>query len=163
RLDSGEELGASIGIDIGGETGADMWGGPRGEGRTVPWARDTLTNVWASTKTVTKPPAPVLAGPRPACIFAPVSRYQPGIRGQRQAGHRGQAPALAHVGRLGLGTAVRRPGHVRLGEVNLAARWTGTLVGTGHRIRVPRAEPRTHGGRAGPQDYRQAAQAVRGR
>src|SRR2546427_479865 len=53
NLDSGEELGASIVVDIDGDIIVDMWGGFRDEARTTPWDEHTITNVWSSTKTVT--------------------------------------------------------------------------------------------------------------
>lgn len=49
----GEEVGAAIAIDIGGQTVVDMWGGHADAARTRPWAADTVVNVWSSTKTVT--------------------------------------------------------------------------------------------------------------
>src|SRR6516225_6169566 len=53
NLDSGEELGASLVLDIDGDIVVDLWGGFCDEGRTVPWSEHTITNVWSSTKTVT--------------------------------------------------------------------------------------------------------------
>ena len=53
NLDSGEELGTSLVLDIDGDLVIDMWGGFRDQGRTVPWDEHTITNVWSSTKTVT--------------------------------------------------------------------------------------------------------------
>jgi CubicO group peptidase (beta-lactamase class C family) len=52
-LDSGDELGASIVVDVDGETLLDVWGGWCDEERTTPWAEDTIVNVWSTTKTVT--------------------------------------------------------------------------------------------------------------
>jgi CubicO group peptidase (beta-lactamase class C family) len=52
-IDSGEELGASIVVDVDGQTLLDVWGGWRDEARTQPWAEDTIVNVWSTTKTVT--------------------------------------------------------------------------------------------------------------
>ncbi len=50
----GEEVGAAIAIDIGGQSVVDMWGGGHADAaRTRPWAADTVVNVWSSTKTVT--------------------------------------------------------------------------------------------------------------
>ncbi|MCV7358444.1 serine hydrolase domain-containing protein [Mycolicibacterium fluoranthenivorans] len=49
----GEEVGAAIAIDIGGQSVVDMWGGHADAARTRPWAADTVVNVWSSTKTVT--------------------------------------------------------------------------------------------------------------
>ena len=53
QLESGNELGASIVVDVGGETLLDIWGGWRDEAKTVPWGEDTIVNVWSTTKTVT--------------------------------------------------------------------------------------------------------------
>jgi CubicO group peptidase (beta-lactamase class C family) len=52
-IESGEEVGASIAIDIDGETVVDMWGGHADAAKTQPWTKDTIVNVWSSTKTVT--------------------------------------------------------------------------------------------------------------
>jgi CubicO group peptidase (beta-lactamase class C family) len=52
-IESGEEVGAAIAIDIGGETVVDIWGGHADAAKTKPWAADTIVNVWSSTKTVT--------------------------------------------------------------------------------------------------------------
>jgi CubicO group peptidase (beta-lactamase class C family) len=61
KLASGDELGASIVINIEGEVVADIWGGFRDEARTVPWTEDTITNVWSTTKTITNLAALMLA------------------------------------------------------------------------------------------------------
>lgn len=52
-VNDGDELGAAIAVDIDGQTVVDMWGGYADAAKTVPWAEDTLVNVWSSTKTVT--------------------------------------------------------------------------------------------------------------
>jgi CubicO group peptidase (beta-lactamase class C family) len=52
-ISDGEEVGAAIAIDIGGETVVDMWGGHADAAKTKPWTADTIVNVWSSTKTVT--------------------------------------------------------------------------------------------------------------
>lgn len=53
HLATGNELGASIVVDINGETVVDIWGGWRDHRGGSPWVEDTITNVWSSTKTVT--------------------------------------------------------------------------------------------------------------
>src|ERR1700760_4305746 len=53
NIASGEEIGATIAIDIGGEAVVDMWAGCTDGARTPPWGRDTIVNVWSSTKPVT--------------------------------------------------------------------------------------------------------------
>src|SRR3954464_11883184 len=52
HLATGAELGASITVDIDGDTVVDLWGGHRDPARTRSWDRDTITNVWSITKQV---------------------------------------------------------------------------------------------------------------
>jgi CubicO group peptidase (beta-lactamase class C family) len=77
NLDSGEELGASIVLDLDGDILIDMWGGFRDQDRTVPWTEDTITNVWSTTKTVTSLAALMLADRGELDVDAPVARYWP--------------------------------------------------------------------------------------
>ena len=77
NLDSGEELGASIVLDIDGDNVIDMWAGFRDQDRTVPWDEHTITNVWSSTKTVTSLAALVLAERGQLDVDAPVAQYWP--------------------------------------------------------------------------------------
>ena len=77
QLASGEELGASIVLNVDGETVVDIWGGFRDEARTTPWTRDTITNVWSTTKTVTNLAALMLADRGLLDVYAPVARYWP--------------------------------------------------------------------------------------
>lgn len=76
-LTSGEELGASIVINLDGRTLVDMWGGWRDEARTQPWQQDTIVNVWSSTKTVTSLAMLMLASRGLVDVHAPVARYWP--------------------------------------------------------------------------------------
>jgi CubicO group peptidase (beta-lactamase class C family) len=52
-LASGADVGASIAVFHREELVADIWGGYRDEEKTTPWDRDTLVNVWSTTKTMT--------------------------------------------------------------------------------------------------------------
>ena len=52
-LDNGGDLGASVAITVEGELVADFWGGWADAARTTPWQRDTIVNVWSTTKTMT--------------------------------------------------------------------------------------------------------------
>jgi CubicO group peptidase (beta-lactamase class C family) len=52
KIASGEELGASIVLNIDGKNVVDIWGGYFDEAKTQPWQSDTITNVWSSTKTI---------------------------------------------------------------------------------------------------------------
>jgi CubicO group peptidase (beta-lactamase class C family) len=76
-LDSGEELGASLVVDIDGDLVVDLWGGFCDQARTVPWTEHTITNVWSSTKTVTSLAALMLADRGDLDVDAPVARYWP--------------------------------------------------------------------------------------
>ncbi len=44
------EIGADFALLVGGEVVADLWAGSRDIARTKPWTRETITNVWSSTK-----------------------------------------------------------------------------------------------------------------
>ncbi len=77
NLDSGEELGASIAMDVDGELLVDIWGGWRDEGRSEPWERETIVNVWSTTKTVTSLAALTLVSRGELDPYAPVARYWP--------------------------------------------------------------------------------------
>jgi CubicO group peptidase (beta-lactamase class C family) len=77
NLDSGEELGASLVLDIDGDVVIDVWGGFRDQDRTVPWTEDTITNVWSTTKTVTSLAALMLVDRGELDVDAPVARYWP--------------------------------------------------------------------------------------
>ena len=51
NFDAGNELGASASVTLHGETVVDIWAGDRDlEGN--PWERDTIVNVWSTTKTM---------------------------------------------------------------------------------------------------------------
>ncbi len=76
-VDAGDELGASIVVDLDGEVAVDLWGGHRDEARTQPWQRDTITNVWSTTKTVTSLAALMLVDRGELDVDAPVARYWP--------------------------------------------------------------------------------------
>jgi CubicO group peptidase (beta-lactamase class C family) len=77
NLDSGEELGASLVVDIDGEILVDIWGGFCDQARAVPWSEHTITNVWSSTKTVTSLAALMLADRGKLDVDAPVAAYWP--------------------------------------------------------------------------------------
>jgi CubicO group peptidase (beta-lactamase class C family) len=74
NLDSGADVGASVAIYQGGEPVVDIWGGQTQDG---PWQRDTITNVWSITKTMTALCALVLADRGELDFHAPVARYWP--------------------------------------------------------------------------------------
>jgi CubicO group peptidase (beta-lactamase class C family) len=73
----GEELGASIAVDVDGETVVDLWGGYRDEARTTPWTQDTIVNVWSTTKTITNLAMLTLVEKGQLDVHAPVCEYWP--------------------------------------------------------------------------------------
>ncbi|MGW6449844.1 serine hydrolase domain-containing protein [Lentzea sp. NPDC055074] len=86
NLASGEELGASLVVDLDGESVVDVWGGHRDAARTAPWQRDTIVNVWSTTKTVTSLAALVLVDRGLLDVHAPVARYWPEFAGGGKEG-----------------------------------------------------------------------------
>ncbi len=77
NIASGEEVGAAIAIDTDGETVVDIWGGFTDRARTTPWTRDTIVNVWSSTKTVTSLAGLMLVDRGLVELTAPVATYWP--------------------------------------------------------------------------------------
>lgn len=77
RLDADDELGASIAIVVDGEQVVDIWGGWADADRTTPWAENTITNVWSSTKTVTSLAALLLVDRGELDVHAKVAKYWP--------------------------------------------------------------------------------------
>lgn len=77
QLDSGNELGASLVVDIDGRTVLDVWGGFRDVARAVPWDEHTITNVWSTTKTLTSLAALMLVDRGQLDPYAPVAKYWP--------------------------------------------------------------------------------------
>ncbi|CAL5871752.1 uncharacterized protein PFLUO_LOCUS6005 [Penicillium psychrofluorescens] len=53
RIAEGNEVGASLCVNIDGKNVLDIWGGYADASRTKPWEKDTLAGVWSSTKVVT--------------------------------------------------------------------------------------------------------------
>lgn len=74
---NGEELGASFCATVEGETVVDLWGGFADEAKTRPWMRDTIVNVYSTTKTMTALTALLLADRGELDFAAPVARYWP--------------------------------------------------------------------------------------
>ncbi|WP_028924951.1 EstA family serine hydrolase [Pseudonocardia acaciae] len=77
NLASGEELGASLVVDVEGETVVDLWGGFQDEARARRWTEHTIVNVWSTTKTVTNLAALMLVDDGELDVHSPVARYWP--------------------------------------------------------------------------------------
>ncbi|GLW56497.1 EstA family serine hydrolase [Kitasatospora phosalacinea] len=82
HLESGEELGASIAVDVDGVLEVDLWGGYTDTARTVAWHRDTLVNLWSTTKTLSSLAALVLVDRGALDLHRPVAHYWPEFAAQ---------------------------------------------------------------------------------
>ncbi|GKU06551.1 unnamed protein product, partial [Fusarium langsethiae] len=76
-IESGEELGASITINIDDRVVVDMWGGHKDEERKESWEEDTIVNVFSSTKTVTSLAVLILVDRGMIDVHERVSKYWP--------------------------------------------------------------------------------------
>ena len=74
---SGADVGASFCATVNGETVADLWGGYADGARTRPWAKDSIINVYSTTKTMTALTALLVADRGELDFDAPVARYWP--------------------------------------------------------------------------------------
>jgi CubicO group peptidase (beta-lactamase class C family) len=86
KLESGEDLGASLAVNIDGEMVVDLWGGWADEARTVPWAENTITCVFSTTKTMTSLAALVLVDRGELDLDANVAAYWPQFAARGKAG-----------------------------------------------------------------------------
>jgi CubicO group peptidase (beta-lactamase class C family) len=72
----GQEVGASVAVTLEGEPVVDIWAGDADEdGR--PWERDTIVNVWSTTKTMAATCMLMLADRGEIDLDAPVAKYWP--------------------------------------------------------------------------------------
>ena len=77
NLASGADVGASCCVTLEGETVVDIWGGFADEARTRPWEKETIANVFSTTKTMTALTALLVADRGELDFDAPVARYWP--------------------------------------------------------------------------------------
>ena len=74
---NGLEAGASVAVTVDGEFVVDLWGGVADVDTGRPWERDTIVNVWSSTKTMVALVALELADRGVLDLHAPVATYWP--------------------------------------------------------------------------------------
>lgn len=77
NLSDGTDIGACLCVTKDGETIVDLWGGWADEARTRPWHKDTIVNVYSTTKTMTALTALWLADQGKLDFDAPVAEYWP--------------------------------------------------------------------------------------
>jgi CubicO group peptidase (beta-lactamase class C family) len=85
NLERGADVGASVAVTVDGELLVDIWGGYADQDESQLWERDTITNVWSTTKTMTALCALMLADQRQLDLNRAVSDYWPefGAEGKR--------------------------------------------------------------------------------
>jgi CubicO group peptidase (beta-lactamase class C family) len=86
KLESGEELGASLALNIDGEMVVDLWGGWADEAHTAPWNENTIANVFSTTKCMTSLAALVLVDRGELDLDATVTKYWPEFAANGKAG-----------------------------------------------------------------------------
>jgi CubicO group peptidase (beta-lactamase class C family) len=72
-----DEVGAAFSLWVGGEPVVDLWGGWKDAARTKPWARDTVANVWSTTKGINAACFAMLVSRGQLAYDDPVARYWP--------------------------------------------------------------------------------------
>src|SRR5580658_2100601 len=77
NLASGADVGASFCATKDGETVVDLWAGFADEAKTRPWTRDTIVNVYSTTKTMSFLCALIVADRGELDFDAPVAKYWP--------------------------------------------------------------------------------------
>src|SRR5215813_13497024 len=86
NLESGEDLGASLAVNIDGEMVVDLWGGWADQARTVPWTENTIACVFSTTKTMTTLAALVLVDRGELDLDANVAAYWPEFAARGKGG-----------------------------------------------------------------------------
>jgi CubicO group peptidase (beta-lactamase class C family) len=77
NLANGEDVGASFCATLDGEVVVDIWGGFADPARARAWGRDTIVNVYSTTKTMTALTALLVADRGELDFDAPVAKYWP--------------------------------------------------------------------------------------
>lgn len=77
NFELGLEVGASFAATIDGEYVIDLWGGYSNAAKTTPWERDTITNVYSTTKVMTTLCVLILVDRGQLDLDAPVADYWP--------------------------------------------------------------------------------------
>ena len=77
HLDTGADIGACFCVTKDGETVVDLWGGYADVEKTRAWEKDTIVNVYSTTKTMTALTALLLADRGELDFDVPVAKYWP--------------------------------------------------------------------------------------
>jgi CubicO group peptidase (beta-lactamase class C family) len=105
NFESRGEVGASASVVVDGRCVADLWAGHADEARTRPWNRDTIVNVWSTTKGLCAMCAHRLADQGKLDLDAPVAKYWP----EFAAGGKGSIPVTALLNHKAGLAAIKAP------------------------------------------------------
>ena len=99
NMASGEEVGCAVCVTLNGETVVDLWAGHRDRARTLPWQRNTITDMKSVGKSVFALCVLRLASQGRIALDQPVARYWPafGVAGKERLSVR---MLLAHLAGL---------------------------------------------------------------
>jgi CubicO group peptidase (beta-lactamase class C family) len=86
NLDNGQDVGASVAVVVDGELVVDIWGGVIDQDTGAPWERDTIINVWSTTKTMAALSVLMLADRGDVDLYAPVADYWPEFKANGKEG-----------------------------------------------------------------------------
>jgi CubicO group peptidase (beta-lactamase class C family) len=105
NFDERGELGAATSVVVDGKCVVDLWAGYADQAKSRPWNRDTIVNVWSTTKGLCAMSAHRLADQGKLDLDAPVAKYWP----EFAAAGKGSIPVTALLNhRAGL-AAIRTP------------------------------------------------------
>ena len=71
------DVGASVAVSLEGELVVDLWAGHRDREHSLPWERDSIVNVYSTTKTMAALTLLLLADRGELDLYAPVKTYWP--------------------------------------------------------------------------------------
>jgi CubicO group peptidase (beta-lactamase class C family) len=77
NFEARNEVGAAVAVELDGTRVVDLWGGSADQAKTRPWNRDTIVNVYSSTKGMVALAALTLVRAGRLDLDAPVARYWP--------------------------------------------------------------------------------------
>jgi len=100
-----DEVGAAASIVVDGKCVVDIWAGHADQAKSKPWNRDTIVNVWSTTKGLCAMAAHRLADQGKLDLDAPVAKYWPEFA---QAG-KGSIPVTALLNHQAGMAAIRAP------------------------------------------------------
>ena len=99
RGDAYQDVGASLCVYRAGKMIVDLWGGYRDAAQSNPWTRDTLINVWSTTKGITALAVAQLVDRKLMSYADPVAKHWPEFA-QNGKGQITVAQLLSHQGGL---------------------------------------------------------------